>query len=547
MEEAETKFIDITKAYKSLTDDTIRENLAKYGNPDGPQQREDKIAIPKWVVEGKSSAWVLLAYGAFLGLGIPLVVGKWWFRQRRLTRDGILNGTAEIFYHQLREDSDFLSLISILSSALEFQVLFGKRKGSKKERKASQARIEELEKELDTKRSSLHIDEAPSMRAESRVMVTTAVARRVRALLWAHLLRVEIEPELQREQLEILRSVPTLLNGLTNIALAHNWLNISLLCYQVQPRLIQAVPDTPLALAQLPGVSLEEAQELEITTKANGRNWIEKFVKQDVKGHEEAKKVAAKWPRLEVLSAEFKVTGEKAVTPLSIVSLNCRVRYVYPGTPRPSNGEARADSVEVVEKAVDEKKKRSPSPTSEKAKPVKPNGYIHAPHWPANKTPGYSLLLGDSKLDKVIVQPSRLADIPLPNADGTPAEPVEVSLQFQAPPQANLYSFIAHFQSDALVGADIKKAVMVSVLYDFANIQLKVEPVAEEDDSDDDISEPEEDSLAGQMALMRGEKVKPSDVHGGDDESEYETDSSSDEDTPRGGRAINEDTDSDSD
>ena len=51
-----------------------RENLAKYGNPDGPQQREDKIAIPQWVVEGKNNIWVLGAYGLVLGGGIPFVV-----------------------------------------------------------------------------------------------------------------------------------------------------------------------------------------------------------------------------------------------------------------------------------------------------------------------------------------------------------------------------------------------------------------------------------------------------------------------------------------
>lgn len=74
MEEVESKFVELTKAYKSLTDEAIRENLAKYGNPDGPQQREDKIAIPQWVVEGKNSIWVLGSYGLVLGVGIPFIV-----------------------------------------------------------------------------------------------------------------------------------------------------------------------------------------------------------------------------------------------------------------------------------------------------------------------------------------------------------------------------------------------------------------------------------------------------------------------------------------
>ncbi len=82
---------------------------------------------------------------------------------------------------------------------------------------------------------------------------------------------------------------------------------------------------------------------------------------------------------------------------------------------------------------------------------------------------------------------------------------------------------------------------------------MKVEepPPNAQESEDEDISDPEEDSLAGQMAMMRGGKVKASEVHGengGDDEeSEGEYESSSDEDGPRRGRAINEDSDSDSD
>lgn len=85
---------------------------------------------------------------------------------------------------------------------------------------------------------------------------------------------------------------------------------------------------------------------------------------------------------------------------------------------------------------------------------------------------------------------------------------------------------------------------------------LKVEEIQEDVEVDadrDDISEPDEDSLAGQMALMKGGKVKASPVHangtqdedGDSSEGEYET--SSDEEGPRKGRAINEDSDSDSD
>ncbi|WVQ85273.1 hypothetical protein IAT38_007438 [Cryptococcus sp. DSM 104549] len=573
-EDVEEKFVELTKAYKSLTDEVTRENLAKYGNPDGPQQREDKIAIPLWVVEGKNSAWVLAAYGLVLGGGIPWVVGRWWFAQRKLTRDGVLNGTAELFFHDLADDTDFSSLIALLASALEIAALVGNSgKVSKKARKERQGRIEELEKVLDEKKAEFGVEEDPLMKKESRVQVTTAAARRARALIWAHLLRVELaDAEQKADQLAILRILPVLLNALLHISLARAWLKTSLLVIQIQPALVQALPADVSPLAQFPEIDPAKATELQLVSKAEGVRWLEKWVRKgDTGSWIEAANVAKYWPRLEVVSAKFTVEGEKTVTPSSITNLVCQVRYVYPTTPLSALAKAKPliangvadekekspdaeDSVAAVEDAVSkvaekaEEKKEAAKVEDVKKEIVKAaeeevadNGYAHAPYWPQLRKPNFYMLLGDSKLDKVIVPPIKITDIPFPKADGTPSEPKEFKLQFQAPPQANLYSFVAHLRSDTYLGADVQVPIM-----------LKVEEFAAESESDveDDISEPDEDTLAGQMAMMRGDKVKPSGVHGGDDsddESDYE--SSSDEEVdagPKRTKAYNEDS-SDSD
>lgn len=73
-------------------------------------------------------------------------------------------------------------------------------------------------------------------------------------------------------------------------------------------------------------------------------------------------------------------------------------------------------------------------------------------------------------------------------------------------------------------------------------LQLKIDDMsaleADEQAVEDEISDPEEDTLAGQMAVMRGTQVKKSPYHGGDsDEDESTTDGDEDED---------EDSDSDS-
>lgn len=109
-----------------------------------------------------------------------------------MTRDGILNTTAETFFHQLRDDTDFISLIAILASAAEIHALLGK-KNSKKEKKERQSKVEDLEKVIEARREELGVDDSVMMKQENRVEVKTGPARRARALLWAHLLRMELE------------------------------------------------------------------------------------------------------------------------------------------------------------------------------------------------------------------------------------------------------------------------------------------------------------------------------------------------------------------
>lgn len=58
----------------SLTDETTRENLEKYGHPDGRQDVSMGIALPQWIVERKNNVWVLGVYGLLFGGALPALV-----------------------------------------------------------------------------------------------------------------------------------------------------------------------------------------------------------------------------------------------------------------------------------------------------------------------------------------------------------------------------------------------------------------------------------------------------------------------------------------
>lgn len=119
--------------------------------------------------------------------------GRWWFTQRRLTRDNILNATAERFFHSLAEDTDFTNLIALLAGSLEVAAVVGGNKVSKKTKKAKQSKVEELEAKINEIKEQNGIEEDPLMNVTSRVGVTSGADRRARALIWAHLLRIDLD------------------------------------------------------------------------------------------------------------------------------------------------------------------------------------------------------------------------------------------------------------------------------------------------------------------------------------------------------------------
>jgi translocation protein SEC63 len=99
----------------------------------------------------------------------------------------------------------------------------------------------------------------------------------------------------------------------------------------------------------------------------------------------------------------------------------------------------------------------------------------------------------------------------------TPDSPQTIKLGFQAPNQTGLFPINVYVKSDAWVGCDIIK-----------EFRLKVEPPIVREEVDDEISDAEEDSIAGLMQQQRagGGKAKDDDLtDSSDDESGTESDS----------------------
>ncbi len=505
-EEAESHFIELTKAYKSLTDETIRKNYELYGHPDGRQEMSMGIALPTWVVESQNNVWVLGAYGLLFGIGLPFLVARWWYGSRSRTKDQVYNATAQSYFQHLRDDTPLLRLISLLAISEEFrdEKLDVRTAVATARGKAlpSGKALDDLEKLVRERLQRWGPEAAlpPAFRSAS--------TRKAVILIYAYLLRIDT-PDAQLTKAKYLaasKALP-LASSLLSISLGHNWLAATERVFRLQQHLVQAVPlnaSLPVSeLLQLPHMDLALADKLLRGSNGKCDLGIQGFAsmtdaeRKSVLGvgknlsdphYDEMVKVAMEWPRLELVNAYFKVAGERLVTSGAIVQFVVQVRLLpfrkegiilRNGCRAPKALKAgETDVVPDTRKPTDEDFGRPGLEAEETDGGKQALGFTRAPYLVDERKPHWWIYLGDQKQDRVIVQPVRLSDI-------GPDKTRSFSVQFQAPPQAGLYTFQACVRSDSYLGSDASQ---------YVKLQVEDPDVLDDGLEEDYISDPEEDT-----------------------------------------------------
>ncbi|KAH9843634.1 Sec63 Brl domain-containing protein [Rhodofomes roseus] len=506
MEMVEAKFVEITKAYKSLTDETIRKNWELYGHPDGRQEVSMGIALPKWIVESGNNIWVLGAYGLLFGGALPALVGRWWFGNRDKTKDGVKARSAEVFFKTLQEESSIDDVVAGFVKAFEWE----RPKATVSKRESEVDDLEQQIKErLNGKWTELSkLADAMPGEHETR--------RRAFILLYAHLLRIPIRnASLRQEQADLLLQTPTLLNSMLNISVSRNWLQPTLSVMRLHAYLAQAIlpGQDHLRLAQFPDVSPDEAATLAPPEGANTdavTELIETLEQRSDVRASEVRKAAQRWGRVELVDAALRVFGERCITPQAYINIVLKLRLSPPGAPH-ANGDAQTDG-----RSEEQREEEFLAGKTDMEDLPGDDGvsYAHAPYWPAHRKPSWWAVMSDARSNKIMIAPMKISDIPMGPQYRMYRQ------QFQGPPQSGLNRWRLHLISDTFIGEELVH-----------DMEWKVEDPSVvnvvEMESEDEISEPEEDSLAGQMALMRGGSVKRQE-DGSDDEST--TDDDRDED-----------------
>lgn len=529
-EKNEERFIDITKAYKVLTDDDTRRNYEEYGHPDGKQSFTMGVALPKGLVEG-NGMFVLGFYALAFGLGLPYFIAQWWYKSRRLTKDKILNQTMGIFVKGLKETNGFKEIVDVLAGAIEFKETTDVRSGEEKTLNTINSAItEELENRFGEKFDRL-TDATPAYR------------RKARTLLYAYFLRVDITTKgasksLIKDQQFIVDRSTHLLQGLLQITTVKQWLSTTCTIMELQQHLLQATYPGDDSIKQLPHITntmlrrynrnhkknkISTVQQLCAMSEDERKSLLKSLTNEE---YLDVMEVANRIPRLTVEKAVFKVIGDKIITTGAIITFILKLR----------NGEVT--SIETtqekeVEKKDDQEEEEDEaivSPEDEKKKDGRTLPMAHVPFYPGEKKPCWWIFLGDPKVNRILVPHKKVTDI---------VDEQTIKIPFPGPPKPGVYTFSLFVKSDTYVGTDILQ-----------DIKLKVQDPAdlpEEEEVDDSISEPEEDSIAGQMKMMREQGFATALAGGGGKDKKEKDDSDSDSSSDEGEDDANYVTESDSD
>ncbi|KAJ2001125.1 secretory subunit [Coemansia thaxteri] len=489
-EKAGEMMAEINRAYKTLTNAEARENYEKYGNPDGMQTQSMGIALPKLLVEAHTSPFVLMLYGLIFGFVMPFYVGRWWYNSTRYQKDGILNPTIGTFFKNIREHISQRNLIELLTAASEFA------EDDLKYRPSEERAIADVAEKVQrvSRRHAMEVF-GPSKK------FTSKDAWKANVLLHAHFFRVHIgDTSLADQQQQLVVTALTLVHrGLLQISTAHNWYNCSSLLMNISQMLVQGVYAFDSPLMQLPGITWENQPKIYKEKDVYSVNQLMRLPSAEQrrtldvlndKQFEEALQVSEAIPRIEIARALLTVVGDKVITHQSIVTLLVKIKVANAQrkiVPR-GKGAAVIDIEEINNEDTAAIEKFVANHEKAVSKQSPPEAYC--PYFGGRKDSQWWLCFANYQGGKLVVPPVRISDL---------ATERVIVLQFQAPAMEGSFKFHLSIKSDSYIGCDVLQEVEMSVV---SPSTLPPEPAIE-----DDISEPEQDSIAAQMAQMRGQQT----------------------------------------
>ena len=480
----EKAFVEVSRAYQTLTDADMNRRWQEEGDPDGARAYKLGIALPLWMVSGKSSIILLFLYLGLFGIGVPVLVSRLWNRSRSYTKDKLLHETMQMFYRELKEGMNSRKVLEFVAAATEYQKL------------PSVANMEGFIAEM----NEWCREQSVESYAVPKKLEGNAAAVKAHALLFAHTHRYPgLSTLLKEQQVQVVELAVPLTLGALQICLARKWVPVAQACMHLCQCVVSAAPsESAHPLLMLPWLDASIVRHC-CTNKRQIRS-VQDFLDMP----DEARKsllrslseeqqgavvqVAQQVPRISIQSIKLQVLGQADVTPGSVVSAQFRVlltKHTGDAVNVEQNdmeeSQLLEDGMEFDEDGnlVDLKKTRILAD-----KRVNPSAPVHAPYFPLEKRPFWWVVLANRAVTSLVTLPVKVSDL-------VPGVPKTVTMQFEAPPKTGTIPLKLIVRSDSLLGADVDVDCELKIVPEGKKERVvwNISDVEEDDDSEEEDAE----------------------------------------------------------
>lgn len=236
------KFLLVSKAYHTLTDENAKKNFEKYGNPDGAGMMKVGIGLPSFLVTEGNQVFILAVFILILLVITPLVFLRFYQKVREYAPNGLKNETTHFLAGYMSERVPPQLIPQFVAATTEAREI-GFRPSDVKDLQAAQPFIK--------------------VPPQGQMFKNPIVQKNV-LLLYAHLQRKTdaLSSNLQSDLKELLRRTVPVTKGMIDIAFMNNWIPTIQAVLTFRKAIFQALDIGNLPIMQLPHTTEERAMTL---------------------------------------------------------------------------------------------------------------------------------------------------------------------------------------------------------------------------------------------------------------------------------------------
>lgn len=255
---AASRFIQITKAYNALTDETAKKNYEKYGNPDGPQTTKVGIGLPRFLLEKDNHLIILSLFFFLLLFVVPMAFICYYQRTKNYAANGVMIETLQFMGYYINEGTRVKNAPELLAASAESRAMTTRLTDNEQMKKLAAQVVEHKKRQF-----------------------TMPLIIKNNFLILGHMQRLHslMTPELREDLDQILRDSLKITQSMIEIACMREWFFTAQSMIEFRRSLVQALDVKSSQLLQVPHFT-EETLKL-VSRGKNSAAGLADFITKD--------------------------------------------------------------------------------------------------------------------------------------------------------------------------------------------------------------------------------------------------------------------------